>query len=67
MVLSLAVLANGDLASGSWDKTIRVWSSDTGKCKQVLKGHTSQVLSLAVLANGDLASGSADNTIRLWS
>ena len=63
---SLAVLANGDLASGSRDNTIRVWSSDTGECKQVLKGHTDAVYSLAVLANGDLASGSCDNTIRVW-
>ena len=64
---SLAVLANGDLASGSDDRTIRVWSSDTGECKQLLKGHTYSVNSLAVLPNGDLASGSRDKTIRVWS
>jgi WD40 repeat protein len=65
-VCSLAVLQNGDLASGSWDNTIKIWDTNTGSLKRTLVGHTGYVWSLAVLQNGDLASGSWDNTIKIW-
>ena len=65
-VFSLAVLQNGDLASGSWDNTIKIWDTNTGSLKRTLVGHTGYVWSLAVLQNGDLASGSWDNTIKIW-
>ena len=64
---ALVVLQNGDLVSGSWDETIRVWSSGTYEYKRVLKGYNSSVWSLGVLPNGDLASGSYDNKIRVWN
>jgi len=66
-VSSLAVLADGRVASGSWDQTIRLWNPASGVCEATLDGHTSAVFALAVLADGRLASGSADNTIRLWN
>ena len=65
-VRSLVVLANGDLASGSYDKTIIIWNTQNGQKKQTLVGHTDRVGSLVVLANGDLASGSNDKTIIIW-
>lgn len=40
-VLSLAVLTNGTLVSGSGDKTIRMWSGNT--CVATLTGHTDTV------------------------
>ena len=63
-VYSLAVLQNGDLASGSSDQTIKIWDILTGSMKRTLTGHTNSVVSLAVLQKGDLASGSLDKTIR---
>jgi WD40 repeat protein len=30
VVSSVAVLQNGDLASGSWDQAIKIWDSSTG-------------------------------------
>jgi len=65
-VWALAVLKNGDLASGSSDTTIMIWQSLTGTLKKTLKGHSDVVLSLAVLQNGDLASGSYDYTVKIW-
>ncbi len=66
-VYLLVVLQNGDLASGSDDKTIKIWDSSTGSLKRTLTGHSNAVLSLAVLQNGDLASGSFDKTIKIWA
>ena len=65
-VRALVELQNGDLASGSWDNSIKIWNSSTGLLKRTLIGHTSWVSSLAVLQNGHLASGSADRTIKIW-
>ena len=66
-MLTLAVLPNGDLASGSSDCKIMVWRTDTRQCKQVLAGHSSKVSSLVVLRSGDLASGSYDKKILVWA
>jgi len=54
------------LASGSWDKTIRIWDMQTFECKHELKGHTAAVWALLPIEGGKLLSGSADKTIRLW-
>ncbi|MBP9726692.1 MAG: protein kinase [Gammaproteobacteria bacterium] len=64
-VRALAVLPNGQLASGSEDNTIKLWDA-RGGCVATLAGHTSGVTALAALPNGQLASGSWDNTIKLW-
>jgi WD40 repeat protein len=64
---SLTILPNGDLASGSMDKTIKIWDSNMGLLKRNLTGHTGTVFSVIVLPNGDLASGSSDKTIKIWN
>ncbi|KAG0282328.1 hypothetical protein BGZ97_009031, partial [Linnemannia gamsii] len=38
------------LITGSWDKTIRVWDTETKTCLATLKGHTDFVKALAVRA-----------------
>ena len=59
-VYVLALLQNGDLVSGSWDKTIKVWNVDNGTVKRTLTGHISFIFAFKVLDNGDLVSGSYD-------
>jgi WD40 repeat protein len=66
-VSALAVLADGRLASGSDDNTIKLWNPASGACEATLEGHADTVTALAVLADGRLASGSADSTIKLWN
>jgi WD40 repeat protein len=66
-VSALALLADGQLASGSRDGTIKLWNAATGGCEATLAGHTFQVDALALLAYGRLVSlGVGDKTIRLW-
>ena len=58
------------LASGSWDKTVRVWDVATdgkGAMVATLKGHTDRVWSVSLSSDGTrLASGSEDNTVLVW-
>jgi WD40 repeat protein len=66
-VRCLVKLKNGHLASGSWDKKIKLWDTNTGQCIQTLEGHSNNVYSLIELENGHLASSSDDKTIKLWN
>jgi WD40 repeat protein len=55
------------LASGSSDKTIRLWDIVTGQQRHILEGHSNSVAAVAFSPDGtQLASGSYDKTIRLW-
>ena len=68
-VLSVAFSPDGKrLASGSRDKTIRVWDASTGTHLHTLEGHTEGVESVAFSPPDGkiLASGSRDKTIRVW-
>jgi uncharacterized protein YjiK len=55
------------LASGSHDRTIKIWDLETAQEIDTLSGHANSVYALAYSSNGKiLASGSADKTIKLW-
>ncbi|MBO1072466.1 MAG: ribosome assembly protein 4 [Dolichospermum sp. DEX189] len=62
------------LASGSGDKTIKIWDVTTGKVLNTLpseryanKGHEYSVISVGFSPDGkQLASGSYDKTIKIW-
>ena len=55
------------LASGSKDKTIRLWDTDTNEELAILRKHTGWTNALAFSPNGKkLASGSTDKTVHLW-
>jgi WD40 repeat protein len=67
-VVSAAFSADGKmLASGSSDKTIKLWNVEGKKLITNLKGDNSFINSLAFSPDGKiLASGNSDNTVKLW-
>ena len=68
VVWTVAFSANGhQIASGSEDRTIRIWDARTGKQMHRLDGHTDHVRSIAFSPDGQwIASGSHDKTLRMW-
>jgi WD40 repeat protein len=55
------------LASGSEDKTIKLWDVETGDELRTITGHSWNVSTVAFSPDGKtLASGSWDRTIKLW-
>ena len=54
------------MASGSVDKTIRVWDVGAGTLEQTLAGHEGDVVAL-VACGQRLISSSVDRTVKVWS
>uniref|UniRef100_A0A7S4DY62 Anaphase-promoting complex subunit 4 WD40 domain-containing protein n=1 Tax=Lotharella globosa TaxID=91324 RepID=A0A7S4DY62_9EUKA len=67
-VSGCALSRDGKIAlTGSFDKTLIVFSLEDGKCQHVLRGHTGRIDRCALSADGRVAaSGSIDTNVILW-
>ena len=55
------------IASGSWDRTVRIWDAESGREIRVFEGHADWVGSVVFSPDGrTIASASGDNTVRIW-
>ena len=58
----------GRLASASFDKTVQVWQSVTGKLELTYRGHSNWVTTMAWSPDGkELASVGLDTTVQIWN
>ncbi|XP_011918007.1 PREDICTED: dynein assembly factor with WDR repeat domains 1 isoform X3 [Cercocebus atys] len=56
------------IATGSFDKTCKLWSVETGKCYHTFRGHTAEIVCLSFNPQSTLvATGSMDTTVKLWN
>jgi len=54
------------IVSASKDKSIVIWSLETGKVIARFRGHTGGVNSIFVMPSGLVISGSSDKSMRVW-
>lgn len=64
-IVKTVALRGDQAASGSFDKSIKIWDMQQLRCKETLKGHTGAVMSVAY-GNNTIISGSSDSTVRVW-
>ena len=67
-IWGLIELNNGNLVSGSNDKSIKIWDLENKSCVKTLTGHSGYVFSLLEHTSGKLISGGGydDRTSRVW-
>ena len=65
-IFYLIQLPNGNLASASADKSIKLWDTSSWQLIKTLTGHSDWIGRLAILKNDNLVSGSRDKIIKIW-
>ena len=63
----LCPISNKILASGSWDKNIKIWNIEDRSIMSTLSGHTETVSALCYVKEGVFVSGSLDKSLIIWS
>ena len=66
-VWSVAFGEGNVLASGSYDKSVKIWNAENGQLIRTLNGHTNSVISVAFGEGNVLASGSYYNSVNIWN
>ncbi|KAH9503984.1 F-box/WD repeat-containing protein 10 [Bulinus truncatus] len=56
----------GKVLSGSYDTSVRCWSTETGQCLKILRGHQDTVTIIAVVGD-TVATGAKDYQCKIWN
>ena len=67
LIWCLCPISNIILASGSRDKTIKIWNIENRSILSTLSGHKEGVSALCNVSEGVLVSGSWDKSLFIWS
>lgn len=43
----VSIFYRDKIATGSFDKTCKLWSSETGKCYHTFRGHSAEIVSIS--------------------
>ncbi len=55
-------------ASGSWDRSVKIWNVQDGRLLKTLNGHNDGVLSLSISPDGErIVSGGFDKKVNVWT
>jgi WD40 repeat protein len=67
-ISSVAMTSDGKrIVSGGEDRTVRIWSVETGAEIRTMNGHKSQVVCVAISPDGKrVVSGDKDKMIKIW-
>ena len=67
-MISIIQLSNEQLASCSWDRSIKIWSMPDGHCEYTINdAHRNRIRKIILLSNRRMASCGDDNEINIWS
>ena len=66
-VVSVCFSSDGkQIASGSWDRTVKIWNASSGELQSTLTGHTDRVTQVEFIDADTVVSSSRDGTTRAW-
>jgi len=66
-ITCLARFSNGDIVSGSFDTTAKVWAYPNYQAAYTLKEHTATIWDVLVNEFGTIFTCSGDKTIKIWN
>ena len=66
-VVSVCFSSDGkQIASGSWDNTVKIWNASSGELQSTLTGHNAPVTQVEFIDTDTVVSSSNDGTTRAW-
>ncbi|RNA31789.1 F-box WD repeat-containing 7 [Brachionus plicatilis] len=66
-IACICELNDGLLATGYFDKKIKLWNLEKGECEMNIIAHSDQITCLTLLKSGFMISGSSDCTLKKWN